>query len=520
MPVKFGHPLLALGIAAVVVIAACVSQTSEETPTETIGSSFSVGIHPYEVNGTHFVNFTVTLNGTTFGPYTLEGKVGGDVPLKEGILLYAGYPNETSKPTEFLLVEKSGRVVWRKRFPGFTEFWASTEGKGIFVKQGSRNPRINPVLYLVDMETGRIVLSRELPGGGRVGDIVLRDGAIYLATSTGYVHMVEDDKLRLVYFDSLSGAQVSAELHLAATEEYVAVAYRFTNGSGERKGLCLFTPELERLACRELEKRPSGVKIEGNTVYVISPTGSVPYPIEALTDTGQGDNQRSPTGGTTMFACPPSLRILKRTTEDTEYYTHFTLQTGNRTVNVTLKGPDGKRMCTPEGVLVYTYYPGESTGGEGVFFDHNLSILWERELPAIPSGYQNGSIVLVLSDEYIPQGCVYFLDPLSGEETFQFCPDEYKFYITDVKVVGEEVYIAGASLFSGDAFIYALRGNETKKVFVASAGEHLLGVRVRLRVSGEYIRVTYGLSGWTGEADVFGHCVFRRDDLSVVECTG
>ncbi|ASJ14992.1 PQQ-binding-like beta-propeller repeat protein [Thermococcus radiotolerans] len=513
--------VIAFLVLLMVVVAGCIA--SEETPpTETTGSPLSVNAHHYEVNGTPFVNFTVTLNGTTFGPYALEGKVGGDVPLQEGILLYAGYPDEASKPTEFLLVGKSGRVVWRKRFWGPTEFWASTEGKGIFVKQGSRNPRINPVLYLVDMETGRIVLSRELPGGGRVGDIVLRDGTIYLATSTGYVHMVEDDKLRLVYFDSLSGARVSTELHLAATEEYVAVAYRFTNGSGERKGLCLFTSKLERLACRELEKRPSGVKIEGNTVYVISSTGSVPYPIEALTGTGQREDsdQNSPTGGTTTFACPPSLRISKRTTEDTEYYTHFTLRTGNRTVNVTLKGPDGKRMCTPEGVLVYTYYPGESTGGEGVFFDHNLSILWERELPALPMGYQNGSIVLVLSDEYTSQGCVYLLDPLSGEERFSFCPDEYKFYITDVKVVGEEVYIAGASLFSGDAFIYAVRGNETRKVFVASAGEHLLGVRVHLRVNDEYIRVTYGLSGWTGEADVFGHCIFRRGDLSIVECTG
>lgn len=43
----------------------------------------------------------------------------------------------------------------------------------------------------------------------------------------------------------------------------------------------------------------------------------------------------------------------------------------------------------------------------------------------------------MLSDDYVPQGCVYFLDPLSGDEVFSFCPDEYKFYITDVEIIGD-----------------------------------------------------------------------------------
>lgn len=35
-------------------------------------------------------------------------------------------------------------------------------------------------------------------------------------------------------------------------------------------------------------------------------------------------------------------------------------------------------------------------------------------------------------------------------------------------------------------------------------------------MEGELIKVTYSLSGWTG-TDVFGRCVFRREELSPVE---
>jgi hypothetical protein len=152
-------------VVLLVITAGCIAPNVETPPTETTTSLLSVNVYPYEVNGTPFVNFTVTINGTTFGPYVLEVEAGGDVPVPEGILLYANYPGETSKPTEFLLVGKSGGVIWSKKFSGPTEFWLSTEGKGVFVKQGSQSPRINPVLYVIDMETGGIILSRELPGG-------------------------------------------------------------------------------------------------------------------------------------------------------------------------------------------------------------------------------------------------------------------------------------------------------------------------------------------------------------------
>ncbi|NJE76487.1 hypothetical protein [Thermococcus sp. ES12] len=254
---------------------------------------------------------------------------------------------------------------------------------------------------------------------------------------------------------------------------------------------------------------------------IISGRGGIPYEIEALMAGTQPRDAEynTPPGRPTIFACPSSLRISKRTVEGEDYYTHFTLSRGNKTVNLTLKGPAGERMCTPEGVLIYTFYPGESTGGEGAFLDYNLSIMWKRELPALPRDYQNGSILLVLSDEYLSHGCIYLLDPSSGEEQFSFCPDEYRFYITAVRVIGDEIYLAGASLFSGKAFIYVVNGSEVKKVFVASAGEHLLGVRVSLSVGDEYVKVTYSLSGWSGETDVWGRCVFRRGDLPLVECT-
>ena len=284
MSVRFGHFLLTIWIVIVVVIAACVSPAKENSPTETTSTATSVNTHHYELNGTHLINFTVTLNGTTFGPYVLEGMAGGDVFVPEGVLLYAYYPGELSKPTEFLLVGKSGGVVWRKRFSGLTEFWASTEGRGIFIKQGSQNPRINPVLYLINMKTGEIILSRELPGGGTVGDIVLKDGLIYLTTSGGYVHMVGDKEMESSYFDSIGGTLVNFRLHLAVGDEYLAVAYWFANETNEKSGLCVFTTELERIACRRLEKRPSGVSIEGNTVYVISGGESFPYRIDALAE--------------------------------------------------------------------------------------------------------------------------------------------------------------------------------------------------------------------------------------------
>lgn len=248
-------------------------------------------------------------------------------------------------------------------------------------------------------------------------------------------------------------------------------------------------------------------------LLVLAGTGTVPDRESSRTSGGDS----TPLGKETR-PCSNPVGISIETTGGAEYLTHFKLSGGNKTVNLTLAGPVGKYMRTPGGILVYTFYPGESRGGEGAFLDCNLSVLWKRKLPALPRGYQNGSIVLVLSDEYEPRGCVYLLNPSNGEEKFRFCPDEYKFYITDVRVIGNELYLAGASLASGDAFIYAVRGRKTRKVFVASAGEHLLGVRVHLIVGDEKIKVIYSLSGWTGNADVSGHCIFWRKSLIKVGC--
>ena len=59
--------------------------------------------------------------------------------------------------------------------------------------------------------------------------------------------------------------------------------------------------------------------------------------------------------------CPPNLQVKgEYYQQKLEHFMNFTLTiNGTLKTNITLKGPAGKHFCTPEGVFIYAYYPGD-----------------------------------------------------------------------------------------------------------------------------------------------------------------
>ena len=192
---------------------------------------------------------------------------------------------------------------------------------------------------------------------------------------------------------------------------------------------------------------------------------------------------------------------------------------GTPLTNLSLKGITGGHVCVPEGILVYSYYPGDPYAGMyGALIDsENLSERWSRRIFGLPWRYSNGAIYLT------DDGCVTLLNASTGRFVFRFCPDAPRSKTTDLFFMNGKAYITAVSVEEGPrgevgrAIIYLVEKGETRKrTFATLIGEPAVA---ELWIDGneEYVAVSYFMYTAAGrERD--GLCVFRADDLTPIGC--
>ncbi|WP_297093477.1 hypothetical protein [Thermococcus sp.] len=224
--------------------------------------------------------------------------------------------------------------------------------------------------------------------------------------------------------------------------------------------------------------------------------------------------------------CPPSLRV------EAEYYQlkldhfmNFTLiLNGTLRVNMTLKGPAGKHFCTPEGVFIYAYYPGdEYLGVDAAFFDYNLTLKWKRHLPGVPYKNTPDGLILVNNPTFGSSGgsCAYIWNVSPGRIISWICPDITGGHISHVKIFRGRVYVTvgvpEAPPLRTKAFIYVKENNKLRKSEIASIRGEGVGIRLLIDANEEYMAVAYFLANERGE-EKNGVCVLTAKSLRKIAC--
>ncbi|NJE47752.1 hypothetical protein E3E35_10170 [Thermococcus sp. GR7] len=197
-----------------------------------------------------------------------------------------------------------------------------------------------------------------------------------------------------------------------------------------------------------------------------------------------------------------------------KHLVNFTLSlNGTLKANMTLEGVEGEYFCIPEGVVVYSYYPGERRSSMALF-DYNLTPVWKEKYQAFPEMYHNGSIILVDS-------CIYFVNTSDGNVRRKICPDVRRPYISHIRILGETVYYTvgyyDINLWKTRALIYLVRNEEVKKSEIATIEGHPLGVRLLIDANDEYVAVAYYLRDELRN-EKNGVCVFTAGRLIKIAC--
>ena len=212
---------------------------------------------------------------------------------------------------------------------------------------------------------------------------------------------------------------------------------------------------------------------------------------------------------TGFVECPPAVQVKSQYYQSgLEHLVNFTLfLNGTPKANVTLEGVEGKYFCIPEGIVVYSYYPGEWRSFMAIF-DYNPTPLWVEKYSGLPKMYRNGSIIL--RDE----GCLYFVSVKTGKLRGRVCVYEY---LSHFKFVGERLYITAAHL-KGRAHLYVFEDNTMREVSIINISTfELVGIRMPLDVNEKYIAVAYFLYPTDG-AEKNGICIFKKDTLEKIAC--
>lgn len=129
------------------------------------------------------------------------------------------------------------------------------------------------------------------------------------------------------------------------------------------------------------------------------------------------------------------------------HYVNFTILKGNAILaNYTLEGVAGEYLCLPDGILLYTYYPGDATGDTSmVFLSYNFSEEWRKNLRGLvlPEYYESGSLLLVKHGDLETgvKSCIYMINATTGDLTSKFCPDIPRgFSISNIKILRDRYY--------------------------------------------------------------------------------
>ncbi|NJE60680.1 hypothetical protein [Thermococcus sp. 21S7] len=193
----------------------------------------------------------------------------------------------------------------------------------------------------------------------------------------------------------------------------------------------------------------------------------------------------------------------------------FTLKVDGDSMTYILPGDRGNFSEYPEGFLLYAFEPMKGRSLY-LFTDRTGRKLWERTFENITRvvGYSNGSLILAEEPlERSEETRVYVIRLPSGKER-EYPIRERAFHVSNALTVGGKAYVAGASLFSGDAVVYVLDEDTSRRVFIDSMGDRLVGARLIMDSDGRKLAVAYSLDSWSGEYQG-GICVFGLSGMDV-----
>ncbi|KPU62433.1 hypothetical protein EP1X_08780 [Thermococcus sp. EP1] len=204
----------------------------------------------------NYVNFTI--NGKS---YALKGFFGDYFCFSEGILLIAGYPGDPNAPsTEILFLDNSLNKKWWQYFARGLWFDSYQDAKIILT---------NGCVYWIEEKNGKSKYF--CPNTGLITDVKESSDSSYVATTEGYVYLLKDHKLEkgIRVAKPWKGENLRMLVEIGVGEKYIAIVYSFVNPPGEEKrGLCVYTKNLVKLACRRLDYTPKEVVIMNGIIYV------------------------------------------------------------------------------------------------------------------------------------------------------------------------------------------------------------------------------------------------------------
>ncbi len=193
----------------------------------------------------------------------------------------------------------------------------------------------------------------------------------------------------------------------------------------------------------------------------------------------------------------------------------FTLTVKGTSFTYTLEGNAGSFSELPEGVLLYSY-DVQRRRSEYLMVDHDGRTLWRKSFDRLVKflDYQGGSVILAESEnETSERTTVYIIEAATGKGR-ELSIGERAFHVSDALMTGGTVYVAGASLFSGEVVVYVFEGGSPRRILIDSIGDRLVGVKVLLDSDGKRLAVTYSIDSWSGDYRR-GLCVFRLPQMKL-----
>ena len=204
----------------------------------------------------NYVNFTI--HGKT---YTLRGFFGEYLCFPEGILLMAGYPGDPYAPsTDMVFLDTFLNKKWERYLGRSVWFKYYHDGK-IILGDGC--------VYWIEAETGNFKYF--CPKTGLITDVKERGCLSYVATAEGYVYLLREYKVEkgTRVAKPWKGENLRMLVKVGVGENYIVVIYSFVNPPGdEKRGLCVYTRNLIKLACKRLSYTPGQVAVVNNIIFV------------------------------------------------------------------------------------------------------------------------------------------------------------------------------------------------------------------------------------------------------------
>ncbi|ASJ12866.1 hypothetical protein A3L14_08200 [Thermococcus thioreducens] len=203
----------------------------------------------YENGSNLYVGFKIVHNGTVLATFNLQGVEGRYQCFHEGILLYAYYPGDPNGQTSMIFLGYNLSEKWRKTFDGLTVPIYLKDLDLFLLKRGSDGWCAQGCLYGLDIESGNTTFKFCLDCT-EILDVKILEDRVYLTASDGYLYLLKGNETKRAFVKYIRGDVPGKSMKIIVKEDHVAVAYFFYEASGSTKyGMCIFTPELEKISC-------------------------------------------------------------------------------------------------------------------------------------------------------------------------------------------------------------------------------------------------------------------------------